>query len=189
MAHTDVCVISQGMECLILDNIPFSGRIEKMDSVLASFAASSFSFNLNKYFEEVTLPKPIAFDSRIIPISKEEIPNYFKWRQDEAWRNCVNSYGITFLKSKYSTEEANERIKGLKYSDIHDMLFENGINLNDVDSYRKRGIAIYKKEKEIKGYNQKEDKEVTSYRSYIFKDYDIPIFTKDFFIELNLIEG
>ncbi|MBQ1834258.1 MAG: hypothetical protein II111_00910, partial [Oscillospiraceae bacterium] len=41
--------------------------------------------------------------------------------------------------------EATEKIKGLKSKDIHDLLFERGINLNDVDTWKKRGIGIYKK--------------------------------------------
>ena len=45
---------------------------------------------------------PISFDSRVIPISREDIPNYFRWRQDEAWRNCVNAYGIWALKQERS---------------------------------------------------------------------------------------
>ena len=79
-----------------MDNIPFNGRIEKkINSVVASFAASSFTYNLNK-----EIAKPIAFDSRIIPINDKDIPKYFKWRQDEAWRNCINAYGIHILKNQ-----------------------------------------------------------------------------------------
>ena len=37
---------------ILLNEIPFLGRVEKLDSVLASFAASSFSLNLNNYFDD-----------------------------------------------------------------------------------------------------------------------------------------
>lgn len=76
---------------ILLDNIPFNGRIEKINSVVASFAASSFTYNLNK-----EIAKPVAFDSRIIPINDKDIPKYFKWRQDrglEKLHKCLwNSY-------------------------------------------------------------------------------------------------
>ena len=165
---------------ILLDNIPFNGRIEKINSVIASFAASSFTYNLGN-------KKPISFDSRVIPITNEDIPKYFKWRQDEAWRNCINAYGIHTLKSKYCDEIANEKIKGLKSSDINELLFRKGINLNNVDNWQKRGIAIYKKNKEIVGYNKKEGKNQTSYRGFLFTDLEIPIFSKNFFKCVNII--
>ena len=167
---------------ILLDNIPFNGRIEKINSVVASFAASSFTYNLNK-----EIAKPIAFDSRIIPIIDDDIYKYFKWRQDEAWRNCINAYGIHILKSKYGDKVANEKIKGLKSSDIHELLFREGINLNDVDNWKKRGIAIYKQDKEIVGYNKKENKNQVSYRSFLFADLEIPIFSENFFKDINII--
>ena len=142
---------------LLLDNVPFDGRIEKINSVIASFTASSFVIHYNTQFK-----KPPAFDSRIIPVSDEDILKYFKWRQDESWRNCVNSHGISYLKSKYSNSEANDRIKGMNQSEVHELLFQNGINLNDVEIYKKRGIGIYRKSKEVIGFNKKENKNQTS---------------------------
>lgn len=161
---------------ILLENIPFNGRIEKINSVIASFASSSFTSNYNEEFS-----KPVAFDSRIIPINDSDIYGYFRWRQDEAWRNCINGYGINFLKSKYSSSEANEKIRGLNLSDIHELLFQNGINLNDVETWKKRGIGIYRKNKEVIGFNKKESKEQLSYRSFIHVDCNLPIFSKEFF--------
>lgn len=146
---------------ILLNEVPFNGRIEKLNSVMASFASSSFSLNLNNDY------KPVSFDCRIISII--DISKYFKWRQDEAWRNCVNSYGIWILKEKFSKEVANEKIKGLKLADIHELLFSFGINLNNIENWKKRGIAIYK-------YNDK-----------IYKDYNIPIFSNEFFKTINII--
>ena len=164
---------------ILLDKIPFNGRIEKINSVMASFTSSSFTLNYG-----VKFPKAVAFDSRVIPITDDKIYDYFKWRQDEAWRNCVNGYGIHFLKSKYSSSQANEKINGLGLSDIHEMLFQNGINLNDVKTWKKRGIGVYRKNKEVTGFNKKESKNQTSYRSFIHVDCNLPIFTKEFFNEL-----
>lgn len=164
---------------ILLDKVPFNGRIEKINSVMASFTSSSFTLNY-----DVKFPKPAAFDSRVIPVTDDKIYDYFKWRQDEAWRNCVNGYGIHFLKSKYSSSEANEKISGLGLSDIHEMLFQNGINLNDVETWKKRGIGVYRKNKEVTGFNKKESKNQTSYRSFIHVDCNLPIFSKGFFNEL-----
>ena len=168
---------------LILDNIPFDGRIEKINSVFASFAASSFVIHYNTQFK-----KPPAFDSRVIPVSDEDILKYFKWRQDESWRNCVNSHGISYLKSKYSNSDANDKIKGMSQSEVHELLFQNGINLNDVETYKKRGIGIYRKNKKVVGFNKKENKDQTSYRSYVYTDWQLPIFSEEFFRQIGVIK-
>ena len=165
---------------LLFDKIPFDGRIEKLNSVIPSFAASSFVMHYSVQFK-----KPPAFDSRIIPINGSDIFKYFKWRQDECWRNCVNSHGISYLKSKYSNTEANDLINGMNISDINELLFKNGINLNDIETYKKRGIGIYRKNKKIVGFNKKENKNQTSYRSYIYKDWELPIFSEKFFNEIG----
>jgi tRNA(His) 5'-end guanylyltransferase len=168
---------------LLLDNVPFDGRVEKIDSVMASFAASSFVLHYDVEFK-----KPPAFDSRIIPVGDGDILDYFRWRQDESWRNCVNSHGIAYLKSKYSNSQANDKIKGMNLSDIHEFLFANGINLNDVETYKKRGIAVYRKNKKVTGFNKKENKNQVSYRSYIYADWELPIFSEKFFKDIGVIK-
>ncbi|MBE6501819.1 MAG: guanylyltransferase [Methanobrevibacter thaueri] len=168
---------------LLFDDLPFDGRIEKINSVMAGFTSSSFVINYDADFK-----KPPAFDSRIIPINDEDILDYFKWRQDESWTNCVNSHGISYLKNKYSNNEANDKINGMKLNEIHELLFQNGINLNDIETYKKRGIGIYRKNKKVVGFNKKENKNQTSYRSYVFTDWELPIFNEDFFRSIGVIE-
>ncbi len=168
---------------LLLNQIPFDGRVEKINSVIASFTSSSFVMHYDTQFK-----KPPAFDSRIIPINDGDILNYFKWRQDESWRNCVNSHGISHLKNKYSNTEANDKINGMNLNDIHELLFENGINLNDIETYKKRGIAVYRKNKKVVGFNKKENKNQTSYRSYVYTDWELPIFNEKFFKEIQVIK-
>ena len=69
---------------ILLDEIPFSGRVEKMNSVFASLASSSFTYNLlNDYSNEFNLDNlsdnerkivfPISFDSRIVPVDADHI--------------------------------------------------------------------------------------------------------------------
>ena len=180
---------------ILLDEIPFSGRVEKINSVFASVASSSFTYYLlNDCSNEFDLVKlsdnernivfPISFDSRIIPIDDSSISQYFKWRQDECWRNCINAYGIWALKKEYDSEEANEKINGLKSSDIHDLLFERGINLNDVDTWKKRGIGVYKRSWEIEGFNPVKEEKTVSTRSEVYVDNELDIFNDEFFEKL-----
>ena len=167
---------------LLFDKVPFDGRVEKINSVMASFTSSSFVIHYDTEFK-----KPPSFDSRIIPISDDDILKYFKWRQDEAWRNCVNSHGISYLKSKYSNAEANDKINGMNQSEVHELLFQDGINLNDIETYKKRGIAIYRKYKKVIGFNKKENKNQESYRSYVHVDWQVPKFSEKFFKDIGVI--
>lgn len=168
---------------LLFKNVPFDGRIEKIDSVIAGFTSSSFAMNYDADFK-----KPPAFDSRVIPINDDDIVKYFRWRQDESWRNCVNSHGISYLKTKYSNNDANDKIKGMKLDEIHELLFKNGINLNDIETYKKRGIGIYRKNKKVTGFNKKEKRNQTSFRSYVFTDWQLPIFNEEFFKCIGVIK-
>jgi tRNA(His) 5'-end guanylyltransferase len=150
--------------------------------VIASFAASSFVLNYDTDFK-----KPPAFDSRIIPVGDDDILKYFKWRQDESWRNCVNSHAVSHLKSTHANNEVDDILNGMKLNEVHELLFQNGINLNDVETYKKRGIGIYRKQKKVVGFNKKENKNQTSYRSYVYTDWELPKFSEDFFKQIGVI--
>ena len=161
---------------ILLSEIPFGGRIEKLDSVFASFITGSFTKNLLK-----PVRKPISFDCRVIPLSKKGTLDYFKERQDEAWRNCINGYAYWTLRKEYTKKETMEILIDKKSSGLHDILFERGINLAELPAWQRRGIGIYKKEKIIEGYNPVKDEKVTSVRKKIFVDKDLPIFNAEFF--------
>ncbi|MBQ6813260.1 MAG: guanylyltransferase [Methanobrevibacter sp.] len=177
---------------ILLDEVPFNGRIEKLNSVFSSLASASFTYYLLNDFkgefnidnlkeDERSVIFPVSFDSRVIPINVEDICDYFKWRQDEAWRNCINTYGIWALNEKYSKEESNQRIRGLKSNEIHDLLFDMGINLNDVDTWKKRGIGLYKKYNKIEGFNPVKKEKTVSNHSEIYTDYNLELFNKKYF--------
>jgi len=182
---------------VLLSEIPFSGRIEKLNSIFPSLVSSSLtihlnncfsSYSFNSYNDEDVENNLISFDSRIVPISTDEdIVKYFKWRQDESWRNCINSYGYWTLRENFSAKETTKKLKGLKASDIHQLLFENGINLNNTLTYEKRGIAVYKDRKKVVGFNPKVKEEECSYRNVLFVNKELPIFDNDFFRKLDII--
>lgn len=213
---------------ILLGNIPFSGRIEKLDSVLASFASSSFTLKINSdyfinmvdnsvkgiFFKDISDSKinnihsnhnnsnncnaknsanmcnrinPVSFDCRVIPISREMVPSYFKWRQDEAWRNCINSYGYWTLREKLSKIEATRTLNGLKVSDVNELLYNNGLNINDVDNWKKRGLAIYRRNQLDNMNNIDNGANEGLNRTEVIVDENIPQFNENFFKNLNII--
>ncbi|MCK7483776.1 MAG: hypothetical protein M0C28_47380 [Candidatus Moduliflexus flocculans] len=70
---------------LYFTQLPFSGRVEKIDSVSASFAASSLTLALGVH-------NPLSFDARVIPATPDYAMEYLANRQNEAWRNHLNGY-------------------------------------------------------------------------------------------------
>jgi len=171
---------------ILLSDIPFNGRVEKLDSVFASFIAGSFTKNLikySKYFNAYSQDlKPISFDSRVIPLSDQGIVNYFKNRQNEAWRNCLNGYGYWKLREDHDKAQAVKILNKKKSSAIHDILFEGGLNINNVPAWQRKGIGLYKKLVTINGYNPLKKEHVKSSRLRLYIDRDLPYLNEDFFI-------
>jgi tRNA(His) 5'-end guanylyltransferase len=190
---------------ILLADLPFAGRIEKLDSVFASFTANSFYSNLikNKLSQKISKNtgdkneepevwklemeeifkslKTISFDCRVIPVSSEMVSEYFKGRQDEAWRNCLNGYVYWTLRDEMSKEEAMQILNGLKAEKIHDILFERGINIAEVPAWQRRGVGIYKVDKMVNGYNPLSKESTESSRRVIESDFDLPRFDNQFF--------
>lgn len=159
---------------ILFSEVPFNGRIEKIDSVIPSFISSSFMKHLYSNKEKFDIDlfklKPVSFDCRII-LTSNHIKDYFKWRQDEAWRNCLNSYAQSILNRTHTSKETSEILYKLKKSDIHDLLYDNGINISHVPTWHKRGLSLYKIiEKE--DINQTENKNINN-RKNIYVDLEI----------------
>lgn len=81
------------------------------------------------------IEKGAMFDSRVFNIPREEVCNYFYWRQLDASRNSIQMVG-----------QANFSHKQLQHkscNDIQDMLMtQKGINWNDLPTYQKRGSCV-----------------------------------------------
>ena len=159
----------------------FGNNLQKMCSVSASMATMAF----NKFFygnmpadEENSgtyykaLEKGAMFDSRVFTIPKEEVCNYFIWRQQDSTRNSIQSVG----QANFSQKE----LHGKSCSDIQDMLMtQKSINWNDYNTTLKRGSCCIKIDDGITKYD-----EVGNICDYISSskwviDNEIPIFSQD----------
>ncbi len=156
---------------LYFTHVPFKCRIEKLDSVIAGFFASALTIMLN--FKE-----PITFDARIIPMcGGDDVLEYLLQRQAEAWRNHLNAYGYYGLQASGLTEkEAEQRLRGMKAAQVHELLFRQGINLSETPAWQRRGMMVAKERYEKEGYNPKTAKDVTVTRYKIVQLWDPPLF-------------
>jgi tRNA(His) 5'-end guanylyltransferase len=106
------------------------------------------------------------FDARAFNVPKEEVCNYFIWRQKDATRNSIQSAGQAY----FSHKELDRKSQ----SDIQEMLFQKGINWNDYTTPEKRGTFV----RRFTETTETEDGVITvRYPWYI--DDDMPILTED----------
>ena len=113
----------------------FDGNIQKMVSVSASIASVYFS----QIFGKIGL-----FDSRVFNLPKEEVNNYFLWRQQDATRNSIQ--GVA--QSQFSHKE----LMGLNGNQLQEKLWKDKqINWNDTPTHFKRCYCIVKGKDTKKG--------------------------------------
>lgn len=181
----------------IKTHVWFGGQIQKIVSVAASMATSKFNYlRLNRKFNLGTdcvdiimdMFKLAEFDARVYTLpDKEEVLNYFIWRQQDASRNSVSM----LAQSNFS----HKQLQNKNTSQMQDMLMtEKGINWNNLQSVEKRGWGVLRrKQKWIRPKDNKsfkpfkisnddcdvKDNEILYERNAWVVDNNIPIFTKD----------
>ncbi len=150
----------------------FGGNVQKIVSISASIATVAFNSKFqNRAIVSFDYWGDYAqFDARVYNVPKEEVVNYFIWRQQDASRNSVQMLGRFFFSQK--------EMHGKNNSEVQDMLMlQKGINWNDIDVWKKRGSCVYNDPK----WN------MFSSGSRAMADDNIPIFTQDrTFIEKHL---
>jgi len=156
---------------LYFTRLPFSGRVEKIDSVAASCAASA----LTNVLADKTL---VSFDARVIPATPEYALEYLANRQNEAWRNHINGYcQQALIDEGISAKKAAARLKGVPARDLHEMMHKRGMNLATTPSWQRRGVLVYKKITEKEGFNPLTQEHVLAQRSAVTVERDLPLFT------------
>ncbi|MEN0051977.1 MAG: tRNA(His) guanylyltransferase Thg1 family protein [Bacteroidota bacterium] len=146
----------------------FSRKTRKYNSVLAGEASAKFS---------VLLQDVAAFDCRIAQLpSAKEVIDYFRWRNEDAFRNALNAHCYwKQRKSGLSSAKATDIIKGMSVAAKNELLFQEGINFNDLPNWQKRGIGLYWETYEKIGKNLKTGALVSTTRKSIKVDYDLPM--------------
>lgn len=78
----------------------FDNNIQKMVSVSASMAAAIFNNEWGKINDSQPAKNLAFFDARVFNIPKEDVINYFIWRQQDATRNSIQGLGQAHLSYK-----------------------------------------------------------------------------------------
>ena len=146
----------------------FDRSVEKVVSISASIASSQFS---------CAIGEPVTFDSRVwMGASKSQVGDYFSWRQADATRCAMNGWCYwTLRKAGHSARKATSMLDRQSVAFKNELLFEHGINFNELPLWQRRGTGMYWEEYEKIGYNPKEQIEVKTTRRRIKIDKELPM--------------
>jgi len=115
----------------------FDGKIQKMNSILASMTTGFFNKFLSSVIPEKKNEIPL-FDCRVFQVPNiNEAVNVFVWREQDAVRNSIQ--GAT--RAHYSHSECMNK----NGSELQQMLWEKNVNWDDYPAFFKRGTYVRKR--------------------------------------------
>jgi tRNA(His) 5'-end guanylyltransferase len=115
----------------------FDGKVQKMNSVLASMTTAYFNHHKASALPE-RKDRLANFDSRVWSVPNlEEAANVFLWRERDASKNSVSMAAREF----YSHKE----LHGKSSNEMQELLFQKGVNWNDYPPFFKRGTFVQRR--------------------------------------------
>jgi len=146
----------------------FERKVPKILSVLAGEASARFSLSMGHV---------AAFDCRLSTLPNANlVVDYFRWRSEDAHRNSLSAYCYWKLREQGETASAaTQRLSGASVAGKNEMLFQWGINYNDLPKWQKRGIGFYYEIVEKQAANPLTNGEMIVNRRTLKTDWDLPI--------------
>lgn len=146
----------------------FNNNVQKMASVSAGLASGKFTMISDTIFGKHKLA---TFDSRVFVLPKEEVSNYFWWRQEDTIRNSVQM----LARSIFSHKKCDKKDQ----NDLKDMCLAAGQDWDKLPTDQKFGRCIIKVYNTKSCINRKTGEIVDSLRSEWVVDNNLPKFTED----------
>lgn len=150
------------------DEQAFGRKLRKYNSTLAGEASAQFS---------VRLGQAASFDCRISQLPTVELViDYFRWRNEDAARNALNSWCYwTLRKDGLTAKQANKRLLQQSVGQKNELLFQYDINFNDLPSWQKRGVGLYWEAYDKSAVNPLTNEGVIAGRSRVRTNFDLPM--------------
>lgn len=114
----------------------FDGKVQKIISVASAMASAYF----NHFWQKEIGPIPDfthlgLFDARAYNVPREDVDNYFLWRQRDAIRNSINFIARKFIPHK--------QLQGLNGLEIKALLYDkHGVAWDHYPGWEQRGSGI-----------------------------------------------
>ena len=150
-----------------LQDESFGRKERKLLSILAAEASVAFSMQTGR---------AAVFDNRLVSLpAVDNVVDYFRWRQEDARRNSLNSHCYWALRKEgVSAANAQKLLSGISNSQKNEILFERGINYNDLPSWQKRGIGIFFRNEQRQGFNPVTQETVSCLRRALHVETELP---------------
>ncbi len=103
----------------------FDYNIQKVVSVAASEMSVAFTQSLKE---------SAVFDARVFNLPKEEVVNYFIWRQKDWERNSLSTLTLMYCTHKECMNKNS--------AEKHEMLHKTGVNWANLEDWKKNGVFI-----------------------------------------------
>ena len=115
-------------------------------------------------------------DKLLRAIGKAQVDAMFHRQEDHAHRNALNAHCYWCLRRDgMPVEKATASLEGVSVAEKNEMLFQHGINFNDLPSWQKRGMGVYWEDYDKSGENPLTGEKVTARRRRLRRDLDLPM--------------
>ena len=159
----------------------------------AIFAADSFAFLFSRAGDVILIPQVYSFfhcfllcgiplyiatfDCRVIPLPTAEVViDYFRWRQEDAHRNSLNAHCYWMLRKEgVSMQAATRELEGKSISYKNELLYSRGIDYDQLPSWQKRGVGLWKEVYEKEGFDPISKTTVKTFRNRIAISENLPL--------------
>ncbi len=151
-----------------INEVGFQRKLRKLNSVLAGEASAKFSLLLGSIG---------CFDCRISQLPTADlVVDYFRWRNEDAHRNALNAHCYwSMRKLGKSVGEATSALVGLSVAQKNELLFQQGVNFNDLPLWQKRGCGLYWNVIDHPAKNPLTGEEVVARRRRLHRDLTLPM--------------
>ncbi|MEU7824393.1 tRNA(His) guanylyltransferase Thg1 family protein [Catellatospora sp. NPDC049133] len=146
----------------------FGRGVEKLVSISAGIASATFTHAAGV---------PAHFDSRVwLGVSVADVADYFSWRQSDASRCALNGWCYwTLRKTGLSRSQATRALDGATTSGKNELLYQHGINFNELPAWQRRGIGLWWEAFERAGHDPVRGVDVTATRRRVHVERELPM--------------
>lgn len=146
----------------------FDREVEKLVSVSSGIASAQFSH---------VLGSPAHFDGRLwMAPAVSDVIDYFRWRQADAARCALNGWCYwSLIKAGATAAQATQELNGKTLGEKNELLFQHGVNFNEVPMWQRRGTGIRWETFEKPGLNPKTGEQTVATRRHIVRNQELPM--------------
>jgi tRNA(His) guanylyltransferase len=161
--HSDEISVALPPDCGLFGRV-----LEKLVSVSAGICSATFT---------AAAGLPAHFDSRVwTGTSVADVADYFSWRQSDAARSALSTWCYwTLRRAGRSARQATAALVGAGTAQQNELLFQHGINFDDIPPWQRHGIGLNWHAREISGTDPRTGGGTTAIRRQLQINDQLPM--------------